>query len=168
MTPRKVLIFGNSGSGKSTLARQLAETEQVAHLDLDTLAWLPTEPPTRREKSSSGQELDNFVQSNERWVIEGGYTDLLELAEPSSTDIIFLDLPVDNCVKNARSRPWEPHKYESKNAQDQNLEMLIGWIRQYPTRDGVFSRKAHMNFYQRYSRKKQLITRNQESTDPSA
>ena len=163
MASRKILIFGNSGSGKSTLARKLAETEQLGHLDLDILAWLPTDPPTRRETSSSGEEIDDFVANNEGWVIEGGYTDLLELAEPSSTELVFLDLPVDDCIKNAQRRPWEPHKYESKDAQDQNLEMLIGWIQQYPTRDDVFSRQAHTDFYQRYSRKKQQVTSNQQN-----
>jgi hypothetical protein len=34
-------------------------------------------------------------------------------------------------VANAFSRPWEPHKYLSKEAQDANLEMLMGWIRAY-------------------------------------
>ena len=38
---RKLVIFGNSASGKSSLAKKLAEQAQLAHLDLDTLAWLP-------------------------------------------------------------------------------------------------------------------------------
>ncbi|MDH5592723.1 MAG: shikimate kinase, partial [Gammaproteobacteria bacterium] len=41
---RKVVILGNLGSGQSTLASSIAERENLAHLDLDTLAWLPTNP----------------------------------------------------------------------------------------------------------------------------
>src|SRR5262245_31604748 len=44
-SPRKLVIFGNSGAGKSTLAQRLAREGALAHLDLDSLAWLPTEPP---------------------------------------------------------------------------------------------------------------------------
>lgn len=36
-----ILIVGNSGSGKSTLATRLERELGIAHLDLDTLAWLP-------------------------------------------------------------------------------------------------------------------------------
>jgi adenylate kinase family enzyme len=35
------VIFGNYASGKSTLAKTLAEQHQLAHLDLDCLAWRP-------------------------------------------------------------------------------------------------------------------------------
>ena len=160
MTSRKVLIFGNSASGKSTLAKQLAASDELAHLDLDTLAWLPTNPPSRRDVGESGEGISKFIDGNNGWVIEGCYTDLLELAEPFSTEIIFLDLPVDACIENARNRPWEPHKYESKAAQDANLEMLIGWIQQYETRDDVFSRQEHAGFYDRYDRSKQRLTSN--------
>jgi hypothetical protein len=50
---------------------------------------------------------------------------------------------VEGCIANARERPWEPHKYASKEAQDANLEMLIGWIRDYVARTDVFSLAAH-------------------------
>ncbi len=163
MSARKVLIFGNSGSGKSTLAHQLAEAQQLAHLDLDTLAWLPTNPPTRREKLDSAREITSFIHENSGWIVEGGYTDLLEIAQPFSTEIVFLDLPIEECVKNARSRPWEPHKYESKAAQDANLEFLIDWIRQYTARNDVFSRRAHADLYRNFDGKKQLITSNRRS-----
>ncbi|MGB5519594.1 MAG: shikimate kinase, partial [Gammaproteobacteria bacterium] len=43
----KILIFGNRGSGKSTLAKKLVKVEGVAHLDLDSLAWLPETLPQR-------------------------------------------------------------------------------------------------------------------------
>ncbi len=165
MAARKTLIFGNSGSGKSTLARELAKSNRLAHLDLDDLAWIRSDPPSRRDLEDSGQDIHSFVQDNHSWVIEGCYTDLLELAEPHSTEIVFLDIPIDDCITNARNRPWEPHKYESKESQDQNLEMLIGWIKDYKTRDDVLSWNAHNGFYQNYSRKKQLITSNDQTLD---
>ena len=33
-------------------------------------------------------------------------------------------------IPSLAARPWEPHKYPSKEAQDANLALLIGWIRE--------------------------------------
>ncbi len=126
---RKILIFGNSGSGKSSLAKELSLNASLAHLDLDTLAWRPASPPERAPLAESAKEIVSFAVSNKAWVIEGCYTDLLEIVGSMANELIFLNLSVEQCVNNARRRPWEPHKYESKAAQDNNLEMLIDWIR---------------------------------------
>ena len=59
----RVLIFGNSGSGKSTLAKEISTKNNVAHLDLDTIAWKATSPPTRTPISESEIQINNFRQS---------------------------------------------------------------------------------------------------------
>ena len=53
----RYLLLGNSGSGKSTLAARLAARDGLAHLDLDTLAWLPTTPPARRPLADSERDV---------------------------------------------------------------------------------------------------------------
>jgi adenylate kinase family enzyme len=147
--PRYVL-FGNSGSGKSTLARRLARRGDLAHLDLDTLAWEPLNPPRRRPVADSAREIATFIDANEGWVIEGCYADLLEGAFSRCTRLLFLNPGIEACVANARMRPWEPHKYPSKEAQDANLEMLIGWIRDYEARRDTFSLAAHRALFDRF------------------
>jgi adenylate kinase family enzyme len=159
---RNILIFGNSGSGKSTLAKSICDSNGCAHLDLDLLAWENTTPPKRKKLTTSEKELLNFIKTNKSWVIEGCYSDLLELVEQYSSEIIFMDLTIDNCVLNAKLRPWEPHKYESKQAQDKNLELLIEWISQYTKRNDTFSKVAHKRFYDNYSGKKSVITCNKK------
>ncbi|MCF6193003.1 MAG: hypothetical protein L3J46_01565 [Kangiellaceae bacterium] len=157
---RKILIFGNSGSGKSTLAAKIAAADNIAHLDLDTLAWLPVVPPERASLTVSRAKIRDFTSKNESWVIEGCYADLLETVCPDVTEIIFLNLPVELCIENARNRPWEPHKYITKEAQDDNLSMLIDWITQYMKRDDEFSYKSHIKFYQSFMGKKSMIKHN--------
>ncbi len=157
----KVVIFGNSGSGKSTLAKELKETEGLAHLDLDSIAWHPTSPPERKSIAESTSEISVFIDSNDRWVIEGCYSDLLEIVIPASSEIIFLNLPVEACIDNAKNRPWEPHKYESKQAQDANLNMLTNWIAQYTERDDIFSKSAHEALFKGYEGKKTMCTKNE-------
>ena len=158
---RKILIFGNSGSGKSTLARKLCSADVLSHLDLDILAWMPTVPPERKPLADSKPEILDFISVNRDWVIEGGYTDLLNIALPFSNKMIFMNLPVELCVANALSRPWEPHKYKSKEAQDNNLEMLIAWISKYPERADTFSEAAHKALYEQYTGAKRTVTINE-------
>lgn len=158
---RKVVIMGNSGSGKTTLSKSIAGKEGLSHLDLDTLAWLPTNPPRRTPLSKSRETIENFVESNRGWVIEGCYTDLLEIVAPLADELIFLNLSVGQCIENARNRPWEPHKYRTKDEQDNNLGMLIDWISQYTERDDVFSFSSHMMLYEGFKGRKSMIEKNE-------
>ncbi len=146
----RVVVFGNSGAGKSTLARSLAQ-QGLAHLDLDTLAWQPTDPPERTPLDQAGAAIAAFTQDHDRWVIEGCYADLIALALDRATRLIFLDPPVETCQAHARQRPWEPHKYPSQQAQDANLPMLLDWIASYPTREGPLGRPAHLALYQGFA-----------------
>jgi adenylate kinase family enzyme len=157
---KRVIIFGNSGSGKTTLARKLADNAKLAHLDLDTLAWQATSPPTRKPLDESRQSIEQFINANDNWVIEGCYADLLSITVPFCNEMIWLDLPIETCVANAKLRPWEPHKYSSKAAQDKNLPMLIDWIRQYTEREDTFSREAHLALFEGYGGDKLLIGNN--------
>lgn len=128
-------------------------------MDLDTLAWLPTDPPERMPLQASRAKIEAFINANKSWVIEGCYTDLLNIAGSTTTDIIFLDIGLEQCIQNARERAWEPHKYDSKAAQDANLEMLIDWIKAYDKREDNFSSKAHEAFFQSFTGKKKRITK---------
>jgi adenylate kinase family enzyme len=170
---QKIIIFGNSGSGKSTLAKKFAADKELAHLDLDTIAWLATSPPRRKLITDSAKEIEFFTQNHESWVIEGCYSDLLELLIIDSqldaidnmgtceaNEMFFLDLPIEICIRNAEQRAWEPHKYSSKQDQDDNLEMLIDWIKNYETRTDSFSKESHQALYDSFKGKKTTIKDN--------
>ncbi|MFT6908836.1 MAG: adenylate kinase family enzyme [Oleiphilaceae bacterium] len=160
----KVVIFGNSGSGKSTLAKELALKNHLAHLDLDTVAWKPITPPERLSILESSKSINEFLLTNKVWVIEGCYSDLLELVTQQSDEMIFLNLPVPTCIENAKNRPWEPHKYENKKAQDANLEMLINWISQYTAHTDSFSKNAHEKLFNDFEGKKTMYVSNEQRT----
>jgi adenylate kinase family enzyme len=157
---KKILIFGNSGSGKSTLAKKLCLQRSLEHLDLDTLAWENETPPARKPLNESVKAIREFTSSHSDWVIEGCYADLLDCVLADAKQVIFMNLPVVVCIANAGNRQWEPHKYESKAAQDANLPMLIEWISQYDNRADSFSKAAHMDLYQRFSGAKIMQTKN--------
>lgn len=161
---RKVLIFGNSGSGKSTLALDLKNSSGLEHLDLDELAWINSNPPQRAPLAESRNIIDGFMKEYDSWVVEGCYADLLEFVTPEANELIYLNIPIEQCVENARNRDWEPHKYPSKQAQDENLEMLISWIKEYELRDDVFSQSAHLDLFNSFSGEKKMYTDNARDT----
>ena len=154
----RYLILGNSGSGKSTLATRLVHANSLAHLDLDILAWEAESAPRRRPVGESAREILSFVEARDRWVIEGCYADLVEVVLPRCTRLVFLNPGIEVCVANARARPWEPHKYVSKEAQDANLDMLVGWIRDYAVRRDVFSLRAHRAVFDTFMGPKSELT----------
>lgn len=157
-----VIVFGNSGSGKSTLAKRLADQHQLAHLDLDSLAWEATNPPTRRSVQASLKDIQAFIMQHPKWVIEGCYSDLLSLIAPLAEQAVFMDLSVAQCQDNASNRPWETHKYSSPAAQDQNLPMLLQWIADYDHRNDEFSRQAHEALFASIKADKHRIQHNQD------
>lgn len=154
----RIIIIGNSGAGKSTLAARLAAEKGLEHLELDGLAWQPRQPPVRAPFDVSAKWLADFTGRHERWVAEGCYADLVELLLPHADELIHLDPPIDVCQRNARSRPWEPHKYRSKELQDANLEMLLAWIANYPDREGALGRRAHVALFDAFTGRKRRIT----------
>jgi len=162
---KKIMIFGNSGSGKSTLAKECAEKYKLSHLDLDILAWENTNPPTRKPLSDSICEIGQFIEKNESWVIEGCYSDLLGVVIEKTNEIIFLNPGIETCISNCRNRPWEPHKYNTKEEQDNNLEMLLSWIKQYPDRNNnECSLSSHQRLFNEFSGKKTEYPSNQRNS----
>ena len=157
----RIVVFGNSGSGKSTFAQAQSKRMGCSHMDLDTVAWDPASAsPTRRALSESAAEIRAFIEAHEEWVVEGCYADLLALVTPHANELVFLNPGVNTCIANAKSRPWEPHKYSSPEAQDANLEMLVSWIKQYDQREDEFSLLAHKRMYNNFPGEKREFVSN--------
>jgi len=157
---RKVLVFGNSGSGKSTYAKQLSLTENLRHLDLDTVAFEKDNPIKRKSVTDSMAEIKSVIKLADSWVIEGCYGDLMQCLCDYANEIVFLNLPVELCQNNAKNRKWEPHKYESKAVQDKNLPMLLDWIAGYYERADELSLTCHTAIYENFKGNKKQLTSN--------
>ena len=156
----RVAIIGNSGSGKSTLADELARRCGLAVLDLDTVAWEPDRIAVARDAAAACADVRAFCDARRDWVVEGCYASLVAESLAFGPTLVFLDPGVEACLAHCRQRPWEPHKYESRQAQDANLEMLVEWISQYEQREDTFSRRAHLALYESFGGKKTILTRN--------
>lgn len=151
MQTQRIVVIGNSGSGKSTLASALARREGLVHVDLDTVAWRDTMPPSRLPLEDSLRRLDPLLDPSRGWVAEGCYADIAERLLPRCTRLVFLNPGIEACIANCQARPWEPHKYSSPAAQNRNLTMLLEWVRDYATRDDECSLLAHRRLFDSFA-----------------
>lgn len=156
----RIAVIGNSGSGKSTLAAGLASELSAATLDLDTVFWEPNQIAVPRDPALARADVAAFCGGHENWVIEGCYATLAAASFPFSPVLVFLNVSVETCVAHCRARPWEPHKYASKDEQDQRLEFLLKWVSSYPTRDDDMCLKAHRLLFDAYAGRKVELTEN--------
>lgn len=147
----RITILGNSGSGKSTLAGRLQELYQTETLDLDTVAWEPAPPPTLRSPEAAGADVQRFCESTERWIVEGCYANLARVSLEYEPLLLFLDPGLEACRSNCRGRPWEPHKYASKEDQDEKLSFLLSWVADYYEREGELSHRGHQALFDAYT-----------------
>jgi adenylate kinase family enzyme len=154
----RVAIIGNSGSGKSTLAQHIAAIHSVTALDLDSVAWEPGKVAVARSANEAAGDVRAFCEQHDRWVVEGCYADLTRRALEYSPMLLFMDPGVDACLSNCRERPWEPHKYASKDEQDAGLEFLLSWVREYYTRSGDLSHADHQALFDAYRGPKRRLT----------
>ena len=154
----RVAIIGNSGSGKSTLAHQLAAATGAAVLDLDAVAWEPGKIAVPREPVAAAAAVQTFCGTHENWVVEGCYADLVRATLTFRPRLIFLDPGLEQCLANCRARPWEPHKYASKEEQDARLDFLLAWVAEYYTRTGDMSHARHQALFEAYTGPRLLLT----------
>ncbi len=150
----KLLIFGNSGSGKSTLAKQMAEQHGLTHLDLDSIVWEPGKVAVQRPADAVAASLATFLSEHDHWVIEGCYSELVQAASGHCTELVFLNPGLETCLEHNRLRPWEPHKYASKDAQDEMLENLQAWVAGYYERQDQWSYHAHREIFDSFAGRK--------------
>lgn len=153
----RVAIIGNSSSGKSTLARQLSEMYAVDVLDLDTVAWEPGKIAVRRPAEDVLADVKAFCAANDSWVVEGCYASLIEGTFYHKPELWLLDPGRDQCIANCCSRPWEPHKYATKQDQEEKLSFLLEWVADYYSRDDDLSLRRYRELYAGYTGTKRWI-----------
>jgi adenylate kinase family enzyme len=147
----KVLVFGNSGSGKSTYARALAAREGLAHLDLDSIIWELGKIAVQRSPESVAASLQDFIDSQAAWVIEGCYGELIRAASAHCTLLVFLNPGMDACLANNLRRAWEPHKYASLELQNSMLDQLQKWVAEYYQRTDAWSYRVHREIFDAFT-----------------
>jgi adenylate kinase family enzyme len=161
----RIAILGNSGSGKSTLARWLAEQSRAGLLDLDTVAWEPDQ--VLRTPEAAAADVRHFCSNQENWIVEGCYRSLVNAALGYHPLLLFMNPGEEVCLSNCRARPWEKHKYASKEQQDERLAFLLSWVSDYYRRDGDMSLKQHRACFDAYGGAKEELSIQPELNAPT-
>lgn len=109
----KIAIIGYSGSGKSTLARMLGRKYELPVLHLDAVHWLPgwEERPHAEETDM----VEQFINENHSWVIDGNYNGLSYERRMEEADrIIFMNFGRFHCLYLAFKR-YRYYKGETRS-----------------------------------------------------
>ena len=138
------------------MARRIIGARQIPRLSLDEIAW--NRGAQRKPLRQSRELLQDFLDANDQWVIEGCYSDLVEAALPQCTELRFLNPGVEACVSHCHRRTWEPEKFSSAHEQHAMLEQLVLWVRQYEIRGDEYGLKRHRKIFEQFKGPKREFT----------
>ena len=161
----RIAIVGNSGSGKSSLAHDLETRHGWPILDLDAVFWEPGRVAVPRATAAAMSDVASFCEFNPHWVVEGCYAGLIQTAMQHSPLLLFLEPGREACLENCLNRPWEPHKYKSKQEQDQKLDFLLAWVKDYYQRGDDQSLIAHHALFENYQGPKRKLAHRVQPND---
>src|SRR4051794_38091409 len=136
----RTVVIGNSGSGKSTLAEAIAILADIPAIDLDLLHWEDDGFGSKRNEAVARKMvLDTSGQP--RWIVEGAFGWLAEVALPKATALIWLDLPWSLCSAGLLARGLRP------GATDHDAAELMKWTEAYWTRQMPSSFAGHSKLF---------------------
>jgi adenylate kinase family enzyme len=87
---KRIAIVGSTGSGKSTLAKRLGVALDLPAIELDSLHWLPG---WVERDTATFRSLVDEATSAERWITEGGYSEVRDLVWGRADTIVWVNLP---------------------------------------------------------------------------
>lgn len=97
----KIMIIGNNGSGKSYFAKELSKITKLPLIHLDLEYWLPDWKQVSQIEWSRKQA--EFT-AKEKWIIDGNYTETMEVRFEKAELIIFLDINRLVCLLSVLKR----------------------------------------------------------------
>ncbi len=100
---KRIAIIGSTGSGKSTLAKRLSQALAAPVVELDSLYWLPG---WIERDEASFRKLVDAATAPERWIVEGGYSEVRDLVWGRADTIVWINLPFRTTAWQLVRRTW--------------------------------------------------------------
>ena len=131
---KRILVIGCPGSGKSYFAKRLGAILNLPVIHMDNLYW------SKDKKSITREELQNKLKpllEQDSWIIDGNYHNTLKMRLKYATDVFFLDVSREECIKGMLDRidqerddiPWVETR--------EDAEELIAWTEDYESRTKI-------------------------------
>lgn len=92
---QRIVVIGSCGAGKSTLARTLGEKLALPVIHLDSYYWQEGWIETER---SEWINIQQKLIKGDRWIIDGNYSNTLEIRLKAADAIIWLDFSRRLCL----------------------------------------------------------------------
>lgn len=123
--------MGHSGSGKSTLAKLISEIKNLPLLYLDCVHF--EKDWKSRNDEEAKKIINDFINSNQSWVIDGNYFKLeFEERIKQADTIVYLNFGRINCLFRAYKRyfKYKGRKRESisEGCYETMDKEFISWI----------------------------------------
>jgi adenylate kinase family enzyme len=135
----RIFVIGNGGSGKTWLTEKLSTGLRVPSTHLDDLHWLPNFEGERLR-----EERDRLVQEAANgavWIMEGIYGSVFQQISARVTTLIWLDLPVEECLSNLMQRG------QAGGGTDEQFDDLLAYTRAYHDRQNLNSYAGHLRLF---------------------
>lgn len=151
---KRVLIIGSSGAGKSTLSKRLSEKTGLKIIHLDKIYWKPNwvEP----EKNEWKKTLEKVLR-DDVWIMDGNYSNTLDIRVPACDTIIFLETSPAICVYRVLKRVASSYKKTRSDMADDCPEKFdwefIKWIWDFENR----SKPKIEKILKQYEKEKTII-----------
>jgi adenylate kinase family enzyme len=158
---KRIIIVGNSGSGKSTISRQLGELLKLPVVHLDKEYWQKgwVRPP----QEEWNEKIKTLVSAPE-WIMDGIFSDSLEIRLIRADTVIFLDYNRFVCLYGALKR-WRTYLGKSRpDAAEGCVEkidfVLLKWVLwTFPNK----SRKKIINHLSKHDSKNIIVIKNRKA-----
>lgn len=151
---KKVLVIGSSGAGKSTFSRRLSDLTGIEIIHLDKIYWKPkwTEPSKEEWKATLEK-----ATGGEKWIMDGNYSNTLDIRIPACDTVIFLETPRALCVYRVLKRVAFSYKKTRPDMAADCVERFdwefIKWIWDFENR----SKPKIERFLEQFKNEKTII-----------
>lgn len=105
----RICVMGPSNSGKSSLANAIARARGLTPVHLDQLRHLP-KTDWQERPDEEFQRLHDAAIQQERWVMDGNYSQLLPQRLLRATGVIQLDVSTITSLFRYVRRSWFEHE----------------------------------------------------------
>ncbi|MBX5186669.1 AAA family ATPase [Rhizobium sp. NZLR5] len=148
----RVFMMGNGGTGKTWLAHRIGERLRRPLIHLDDIHWEPCGYGIARDRTRR-DTMVNAAAETDRWVMEGVYGELVNMALDRVTALIWIDLPDEVCIANIKERG-----IQGGGTQTQFVD-LLKWVAEYRIRANNWnSFDAHARLFSAFPGPKWLLS----------